>query len=61
MTSVGCGLLLAALVVLPIAAVLAKLTGKPIFGYAPHFILGVLALFLAIQLLKLVFPSEESK
>ena len=59
MTSVGCGLLVASLVVLLLAAALAKITGQPIFGYAPYFILGVLGLFLAMQSLKLVFPSEE--
>jgi predicted dehydrogenase len=59
MTSVGCGLLVASLVVLLVAAALAKITGQAIFGYAPYFILGMLGLFLVIQSLKLVFPSEE--
>lgn len=59
MTSLGCGLLWAVLVVFLLAAALAKITGSPIFAYAPHFILGVLVLFLAIQSLKLVFPSKE--
>ncbi|MBI2826183.1 MAG: hypothetical protein HYX69_16000 [Planctomycetia bacterium] len=59
MTSLGCGLLWAVLVVFLVAAVLAKITGNALFAYAPHFILGVLVLFLAIQSLKLAFPSED--
>ena len=59
MTSVGCGLLVASLVVLLVAAALAKITGNAFFGYAPYLILGVLGLFLILQSLKLVFPSER--
>ena len=56
MTSLGCGLLLASLLLLPVAAVLAKLTNNAFFGYAPYLILGVLGVFLVLQSLKLVFP-----
>ena len=59
MTSVGCGLLLASLVLLLVAAALASMTGLPFFGYAPYLILGVLGIFLVLQSLKLVFPSDE--
>jgi myo-inositol 2-dehydrogenase/D-chiro-inositol 1-dehydrogenase len=59
MTSLGCGLLWLSLVVFVIALVLAWLTGAEVFRYAPHFILGVLALFLAVQSLKLVFRDDE--
>ncbi|HVU86658.1 MAG TPA: hypothetical protein VHD36_05020 [Pirellulales bacterium] len=58
MTSVGCGLLLASLVVLLAAAALASITGMPFFGYAPYLILGVLGIFLVLQSLKLVFPDD---
>ncbi len=59
MTSVGCGLLLASLVLLLVAAALAKITGNAFFGYAPYLILGVLGIFLVLQSLKLVFSDEE--
>src|SRR5262249_13271923 len=59
MTSVGCGLLVASLVVLLVAAALAQITGQSIFGYAPYFILGMLGLFLLVQSLKLVFPDDD--
>jgi len=59
MTSLGCGLLWLSLLVFVVALVLAWATGAEIFRYAPHFILAVLALFLAIQSLKLVFRSDE--
>jgi predicted dehydrogenase len=59
MTSVGCGLLVASLVLLVVAAALAKVTGLPFFGYAPYLILGVLGIFLVLQSLKLVFPDGE--
>ncbi len=60
MASLGCGLLLASLVVLVLAAALAKITGNELFGRAPYLILGLLGVFLLMQLLKLVFPREES-
>ncbi|HEY4312412.1 MAG TPA: hypothetical protein VGN12_23390 [Pirellulales bacterium] len=59
MTSVGCGLLLASLVLLLVAAALAKITGNAFFGYAPYLILGVLGIFLVLQSLTLVFPDGE--
>jgi predicted dehydrogenase len=59
MTSVGCGLLLASLVLLLVAAALASMTGLPFFGYAPYLILGVLGIFLLLQSLKLVFSADE--
>jgi len=58
MTSLGCGLLLASLVLLVCAAALAKITGNAFFGYAPYFILAVLGVFLILQSLKLVFPDD---
>ncbi|HEY1603327.1 MAG TPA: hypothetical protein VGG64_27235 [Pirellulales bacterium] len=59
MTSLGCGLLVASLMVLVIGATLAKLTGNAFFGYAPYLILIILGLFLLMQSLKLVFPHDE--
>lgn len=59
MTSLGCGLLWLSLLVFILALVLAWATGAEVFRYAPHFILAVLALFLAIQSLKLVFRNDE--
>ena len=59
MTSLGCGLLVASLMVLVVAAALAKVTGNAFFGYAPYLILGVLGVFLVLQSLKLVFPSDD--
>ncbi|HEY2839444.1 MAG TPA: hypothetical protein VGJ26_09855, partial [Pirellulales bacterium] len=59
MTSLGCGLLWLSLLVFVVALVLAWLTEARVFRYAPHFILAVLALFLAIQSLKLVFREDE--
>ena len=61
MTSVGCGLLLASLVLLLVAAALAKITGNAFFGYAPYLILGVLGIFLVLQSLKLVVSDKMSE
>ncbi len=60
MTSLGCGLLVLSLVVFLLAAALAG-PNNAFFSYVPHFILGVLALFLAIQTLKLAFPSNDKE
>jgi myo-inositol 2-dehydrogenase/D-chiro-inositol 1-dehydrogenase len=58
MTSLGCGVLLIALLMLPIAAVAAKL-GFPWARYWAWILLALLVLFLALQGLRLVFPQRE--
>jgi myo-inositol 2-dehydrogenase/D-chiro-inositol 1-dehydrogenase len=58
MTSLGCGVLMVALVMLPVAAVAAKL-GFPWARYWAWILLALLALFLALQGLRRVFPPEE--
>lgn len=57
MTSLGCGLLVAALAALIVAAIAAQ-AGVTWAGYYLYVLLGVLGLFLLLQLLKLVFPSR---
>ena len=58
MTSLGCGLLVAALAVLPVAAIAARL-GVPLARYWAWILLAVFTLFLLLQGLRLVFPSAE--
>lgn len=59
MTSLGCGLLLLGLMVVVVASV-AEGLGMPLFRFWPHVLLGVLAVFLALQGLRLVFlPQRE--
>lgn len=60
MTSLGCGLIVASMFVLVVAAFTAKL-GLPIGRYWAWFLLAVMCLFLLLQSLKLVFPANESK
>lgn len=57
MAGAGCFLLLAvpAFVVISITAVSA---GLPLAGYWPHVLLGLLGVFLLLQLLRLVFPPK---
>ena len=59
MTSLGCGLLVAALISLGVAAFAARI-GVRWAGYWLYILLGLFALFLLLQLFKLVFPREES-
>ena len=60
MTSLGCGLLVASLMVLVAAAAPWRRSQATLFfGYAPYLILGVLGVFLVLQSLKLVFPSDD--
>ena len=59
MTSLGCGVLMAALVMLPVAAVAAKL-GCPWARYWAWILLAMLVLFLAMQGLGLLFGQRES-
>jgi myo-inositol 2-dehydrogenase/D-chiro-inositol 1-dehydrogenase len=57
MTSVGCGLLMISLLVV-LAAALASGLGFQQFGFWPYLLLGVLGVFLLMQLLQLVIPRE---
>ncbi|HEU5089681.1 MAG TPA: hypothetical protein VFT99_19635, partial [Roseiflexaceae bacterium] len=59
MTSLGCGVLMAALVMLPVAAVAAKL-GFPWARYWAWILLAMLVLFLALQGFGLLFGGRES-
>lgn len=56
MTSLGCALLWLAPVVLVVGIVLGRM-GLGIGDYIPHLLLGVLAVFLLLQLLRLAVPT----
>jgi predicted dehydrogenase len=60
MTSVGCGLLLVGLFLLG-AVGIAEQMGLPYVKYWPHVLLGVLAVFLLLQMLMLAFRSDGSR
>lgn len=60
MSGVGCFLLLAGLVVLVVATT-AVHAGVPLADYWPYLLLAVLAVFLLLQLLGFVFPSNDRK
>ncbi|HEX7377692.1 MAG TPA: hypothetical protein VF278_11300 [Pirellulales bacterium] len=57
MSGIGCLLLVAGLFVLVIATT-AVHAGVPLAGSWPYVLLGVLVVFLLLQLLRLVFPSQ---
>ena len=58
MTSLGCGLLMLSLVLLPIVAIADRL-GVPLVKHWAFFLLGIFVLFLLLQGLKLVFQPKE--
>ncbi len=58
MTSLGCGLLLAGMVLMFVAAMAGRL-GVAAADYWPYVLLALLVLFLLLQLLRFVFPSEQ--
>ena len=58
MSGVGCFLLIAGLVVL-VAATTAVNAGVPLADYWPYALLAVLVVFLLLQCLRLVFPSDR--
>ncbi|MBL9124498.1 MAG: hypothetical protein JNG90_12760 [Planctomycetaceae bacterium] len=58
MTSLGCALLWLAPLVLLVGIVLGQM-GLPIADYVPHMLLGVLGIFLLLQLLRLAVPSKS--
>jgi len=58
MTSLGCGLIMACLAGLIVNSLP---LGIDLFQYLPHFLLAMLSLFLAMQLLRFVFPQEDSQ
>jgi myo-inositol 2-dehydrogenase/D-chiro-inositol 1-dehydrogenase len=60
MTSVGCALLWLAPLVLVGGIALGKM-GLGLADYVPHLLLGVLAIFLLLQTLRLVVPTANSK
>ena len=60
MTSLGCGVLLAGLVLMVVAAVAGRL-GVRAADYWPFFLLAALVAFLLMQLLRFVLPGESSK
>lgn len=60
MSGVGCFLLLAGLVVLVVATTAVN-AGVPMADYWPYLLLAVLAVFLLLQLLGFVFPSNDRK
>lgn len=57
MSGIGCLLLMAGLLVLVIATTAVR-AGVPLAHYWPHALLAVLVVFLLLQLLRLVFPSQ---
>ena len=59
MTSLGCGLLVVALVSLPLAALAAKL-GLPVARHWGLILLAICVLFLLMQALRLVFPTPKT-
>jgi hypothetical protein len=59
MTSLGCGLLLLGLALLVVVA-LGEQMGIPFLRHWPKLLLAVLAFFLMLQLLKLLFASSNS-
>jgi len=58
MTSVGCGLLVVSLLIM-LAAALASGLGLQQFRFWPYLLLGVLGIFLLLQLLQLLIPRKE--
>lgn len=58
MTSLGCGLLLAGLVLMFLAAMAGGL-GLRVADYWPYILLAVMVLFLLMQLLRFVLPSQD--
>lgn len=56
MSAAGCLLLVIGLLVLVVATTAVN-AGVPLADYWPHLLLGVLVVFLLLQLLKLVFPT----
>jgi myo-inositol 2-dehydrogenase/D-chiro-inositol 1-dehydrogenase len=58
MTSLGCGLLVVALVIMLLAAVAARM-GLPLARHWATALVVLLGLFLALQALRLVFPARE--
>lgn len=58
MSGVGCLLLMAGLLVLIIATTAVN-AGVPLADYWPQILLGVLVVFLLLQSLRLVFPSDK--
>ena len=59
MSGVGCLLLIAGLVVLVVATT-AVHVGVPLADYWPYLLLAVLVVFLLLQSLRLVFPSDRT-
>ncbi|HVX11812.1 MAG TPA: hypothetical protein VHC22_11575 [Pirellulales bacterium] len=59
MSGIGCLLLIVGLLVLVVATTAVN-AGVPLADYWPQILLGVLVVFLLLQLLRLVFPSQSS-
>jgi hypothetical protein len=60
MSGAGCFMLIGGLAVV-VLATSAVNWGVPLAEYWPHALLGALGLFLLLQLLRLVFPREDSE
>jgi predicted dehydrogenase len=60
MSAAGCLLLVIGLLVLVVATTAVN-AGVPLADYWPHLLLGVLVVFLLLQLLKLVFPTKADE